>query len=129
MLPAAALAALGAVLAVYLDDVQRVVDHGGVRDRAADAVSVADGVEVEDVVHVDAARGEDPDVREPVAVELPAHLAHKVPEVPAAVARRVHPYGVDRVGYGAGGEQRAELLVVERVDDDCAGDLRADRLV
>src|ERR687894_1787200 len=127
MLPAAALAALGAVFAVYLDDVQGVVDHGGVRDRAADAVSVADGVEVEDVVNVDAARGEDPDMREPVAVELPAHLAHEIPEVPAAVARRVHPDGVDRGGGGAGGPQRPELLVVEGVDDDGAGDLGADR--
>src|SRR5918998_5232611 len=123
MLPAAALAAFGAVLAVYLDDVQGVVDHGGVRDRATDAVSVADGVEVEDVVHVDAARGEDPDVREPVAVELPAHLAHEIPEVPAAVARRVHPDGVDGVGDGACGQQRPELFLVGRVDDYGAGGL------
>src|SRR5688500_18420982 len=44
VLAAPALAALGAVLAVHLDDVQGVVDHGRVRYGASDAVCVADGV-------------------------------------------------------------------------------------
>src|SRR5215207_6996982 len=51
----AALAAFRAVFAVHLDKVERVVDHGGVRYSAADTVGVAYGVQVEDVLHVDAA--------------------------------------------------------------------------
>ena len=94
-----------------------------------DPVGVADGVEVENVVDVDAARGEDLDVPEAVAVELPADFAHQVPEVAAAVARRVHPDRVDRIGYGPRGDQRAELLVVEGVDDDGARHLWVDDLV
>jgi hypothetical protein len=52
---------------------------------------------VQDVLDVYAAGGEDLDVPETVAVELPADLAHQVTEVAAAVARRVEPDGVDRV--------------------------------
>src|SRR5215211_5208926 len=93
-LASAALAALGAVFAIHLHHVEGVVDHGRVGDGPANAVGVADRVQVEDVVYVDAARGEDLHVPEAVAVELPADLAHQVQEVAAPVARGVHADGV-----------------------------------
>src|SRR5215216_1232685 len=120
MFAAAALAALRAVLTRDFDDVEGVVDHGGVRYGAAHAVSVADGVEVEYVLDVYAAGGEDLHVLESVAVELPAHLLHQVPKVAAAVTGGIEPDGGDRVRDGAGGDEGAELLVVEGVDEDRA---------
>src|SRR5215212_9329282 len=126
---AAALAAFRAVLAVHLDDVQGVVDHGGVGDGAADAVGVADRVEVEDALDVYAAGGEDLDVLEAVAVELPAGLQDEVPEVAAAVTGGIEPDSVDRVRDGSGGQERPELLVVEGVYEDRARDVFSDHLV
>src|SRR3712207_8421660 len=76
-----------------------------------------------------AAGGKDLDVLEPVAIQLPANLPHQVPKVAAAVARGVEPDGVDRVRDGAGGDQGAELLVVEGVDEDRAPDIWRDHLV
>src|SRR5215211_2800378 len=126
---AAALAALRAILARDLDDVEGVVDHGRVGDGASHPIGVADRVEVEYVLDVYAAGGEDLDVLETVAVELPSHLLHQVPEVAAAVAGGIEPDGGDRVRDGAGGDQGAELLVVEGVDEDRARYLGVDDLI
>src|SRR5215210_8019468 len=124
-----ALAAFGAVFAVHLDDVQRVVDHGCGGDFAAHPVGVADRVEVQDVLDVYAAGGEDLYVPEAVAVEFPFGLLYEISKVAAAVARGVEADGVDRVGDGASGDQSPELLVVEGVDEDGARDVPGDHLV
>src|SRR4051794_19461593 len=58
-LATATLAALRAIFSGDLDDVEGVVDHRRVGDGAADAVGVTDGVQVQDVLDVYAARGED----------------------------------------------------------------------
>src|SRR4030095_582462 len=66
------LATLGHRLALDLHDVQREVEDGRVGDRRADAVRIHHGVEVQDLVLVDAAGGDDLDVVEPPEIQLPA---------------------------------------------------------
>src|SRR5689334_16562248 len=67
-----------------LHDVERKAHDRRIRDRRADAVRIDDGIEMEDLVLVDPARGDDLHVIEPAQVELPAHLLHDAIEVAAA---------------------------------------------
>ena len=73
---------------------------------------------MQDVLDVYTAGGEDLDVLETIAVELPAGLLYEVPKVAAAVAGGVESDGEDRLRDGPGGQECSELLVVKGVYED-----------
>jgi hypothetical protein len=129
VLAARELAALRSGVASHLHEVEGEVDHRGVRDPRPDTVRVGVPVQRPDRLLVEAARDEQLDVREAHRVELPPDLAEDREEVTSARGRRIEPHCGQALPQDPGRAERAELLVLERVDQRHARDPAVDHAV
>ena len=82
--------------------------------------------EVADAVRAQAARDDDLDVMEALEVEPRPDLGDQVGGHPAALGRRVEADPVEPVAERVGDPERLLGLVLERVDEDDPGDVRAE---